>query len=233
MTTTLDVSRRSFLSGSAAALGGLSVRPAGQLVEDAGGHLRRRRDATGDQRLGGGAPGRDGGRPHRSLRDGAGHPDRPRPARGRGARMRLGEGDHGTGHLPWQPRPQAPLGRHVDRRQPRHPRLAGLRPSRRRRRSHAAAAGRRQRVAGPSRRSHGRAGRDHARPFRPLHELRQGGRARFRLNPSGPEGDHAEGAEDLDDRGPAREAARYGGQAQRPQGLRDRRQAAGHAVRGG
>ena len=41
-----------------------------------------------------------------------------------------------------QPRPQARVGRHVDRRQPRHPHLAGLRPARRRDRPHDAAAGR-------------------------------------------------------------------------------------------
>ena len=147
--------------------------------------------------------------------------------------MRLGEGDHGTGHLPWQPRPQARLGRDVDRRQPRHPRLAGLRPSRRCRRSRDALTGRRQRLAGPGRGAHGRAGRHHARPFRPLHKLRQGGRGRFRLGPSGPAEHQAEGSEDLDDRRAADEEARHGGQAHRPQGLRHRRQAAGHAVRGG
>ena len=43
------------------------------------------------------------------------------------------------------------VGQHVDRRQPGHPPVAGLRPARRRRRAHDAAAGRRRPLAGAGR----------------------------------------------------------------------------------
>ena len=52
-----------------------------------------------------------------------------------------------------QPREQARLGRHVDRRQPRHPRLAGLCAARRRGGAHDAAAGRGRPMEGAGRRS--------------------------------------------------------------------------------
>ncbi len=67
--------------------------------------------------------------------------------------MRLEEGDDRADHARAEPRPQARLGRDGDRRQPRHPHLAGLCPPRRRRRAHDAAAGRGRRVEGAGRRA--------------------------------------------------------------------------------
>ena len=92
--------------------------------------------------------------PHRALGDGAGHAHRPRPARRRGARVRLEEGHDRVDHAGPEPRAQARLGRDGHRRQPRHPHLAGLRPPRRRGRAHDAAAGGGRPVEGAGRRAH-------------------------------------------------------------------------------
>ena len=54
----------------------------------------QRRRAGRDQRLGRRQARRHGRDPHRALRDGPGHAHRPRAARRRGARLRLGQGDH-------------------------------------------------------------------------------------------------------------------------------------------
>ena len=55
--------------------------------------------------------------------------------------------------------------------------------------------------------------------------------AAAKLTPPDPEEHQAQGPEELEDRRQAAEAARHRRQAQRQQGLRDRRQAAGHAQR--
>ena len=82
--------------------------------------------------------------PHRPLGNGPGHAHRPRPAGRRGTRMRLVEGDDRISDARPEPCPQARLGRIVDRRQPRHPHLAGICAQGRRRRAHHADPGRRQ-----------------------------------------------------------------------------------------
>ena len=89
---TTRVSRRRFLGASAA----LRRRPRRRLPHS----VRRRRGRAGtpptrrDQRLGRRPARRHRHHPHRALRDGPGHADRPRAARRRGARVRLGEGPH-------------------------------------------------------------------------------------------------------------------------------------------
>ena len=130
-----------------------------------------------------------------------------------------------------EPRPQARLGRHVDRRQPRHPRLAGLRPPRRRGRAHDAAAGGGQRMEGAGRRADGSERHHPARGVEAPDHLRPGCRGRGEAHAAGSEDHQAQGSEGLEDRRQADEAARHGRQAQRQQGLCDRRQAAGHAQR--
>ena len=169
--------------------------------------------------------------PHRALGDGAGHAHRPRAARRRGTRVRLEESDHRVCYPRPEPRPQAHLGRHVDRRQPRHPHLAGLCAPRRRRRAHDAAAGGGRRVEGAGRRAHRGQRRHHARGLRALDDLRQGRGGGGQADRAGPEEHQAQGSERLEDRRQADEAAGHGRQAQRQQDLRDRRQAAGHAAR--
>ena len=61
---------------------------------------------------------------HRPLGDGPRHAHRPRPARLRGARVRLEKGEDRVSDAGPEPRPQPRVGRHVNRRQPRHPQLA-------------------------------------------------------------------------------------------------------------
>ena len=108
----------------------------------------------GDQRLGGGQAGRHRRHPHRPLRDGPGHADRPRPARRRRARLRLGQGHDRIPDARPEPRAQPRLGQFLDRRQPRHPRLARLCAQGRRRRARDAGPGRRRRMEGAGRRVH-------------------------------------------------------------------------------
>ena len=114
--------------------------------------------------------------PHRALGDGPGHAHRPRPARRRGARVRLEEGHDRLDHPRAEPRPQARLGRDGDRRQPRHPHLPGLRPPRRRGGAHDAAAGGGRPVEGAGERAHRGRRRHHARGLEALDDLRQGRR---------------------------------------------------------
>ena len=145
--------------------------------------------------------------------------------------MRLEQG-HDRGRHAWsQPRPQARLGRDGHRRQPRHPHVAGLCSSRRRRRAHDAAAG-----GGRSMESAGRRARriqwcHHARAVQAIDPLRQGRCGGGESDTAGSEGHQAQGSEGLEDCRQAAQAARHGGQAQRQQGLCDRSQAAGHAMR--
>ena len=93
-------------------------------------------------------------------------------------------------------------GRLLDRRQPRHPRVARVRPQGRRRGARDADPGGGERLERAGLRMHGREERDHAHAVRPHDDLRQG-------------------------RGRGRQArAAEGRQAQGPEGLEDRRQAA-------
>ena len=153
---------------------------------------------------------------------------RPRPARGRGARVRLGEGHHRVPDARREPRAQPRLGRLLDRRQPRHPRVARLRAQGRRRGAHDAGAGRGQRVEGAGRRMQRRQRRHHAQAARPHDDLRQGGRGRRRSS-TPPKDVDAQGPEGLEDRRQAAEAPRHARQADRQADLRHRPQAARHA----
>ena len=168
---------------------------------------------------------------HRPLGDGPGDAHRPRPARRRGARGRLVEGHDRIDHRRPEPRPQPRLGRDVDRRQPRHPRLAGLRPAWRRRGAADAAAGRGRGMEGAGRRARRFEKRRHACAVRALDHLRQARRRRVACYAAGPEGNQAQGSEGLDDRRQAARPPRHGRQARRPQGLRHRRPPARDAQR--
>ena len=145
--------------------------------------------------------------------------------------MRLEEGDDRADHPRHQSCAQARLGRDGDRRQPRYPHLAGLRPPRRCCRAHHAAPGRGRRVEGPGRRVEGRERRHHPRRIATFGELRQDRHGRRQDRAAGSQEHQAQGSEGLDDRGQASEAARYRGQTQRQQDLRHRRQTSRHAVR--
>ena len=131
----------------AAASGGLALGFQPPVRHESGrrpGARRRRRQR--DQRVGRRQARRHLRHPHRARGDGAGHAHRPRAARRRGAGVRLEQDRHRADHRRAEPGAQARLARHVDRRQPRHPRLAGLRPPGRRRGAHDAAAGGGERV---------------------------------------------------------------------------------------
>ena len=108
-----------------------------------------------------------------------------------------------------EPRAQPRLGQLLDRRQPRHPRLARLRPQGRRRRAHDAGAGRGQRLEGAGRRMHGRQGRHHAMP-RPAARRRYGKVAAAAAQADAARRCAAEGPEGLEDRRQAAAAARHG-----------------------
>ena len=119
---------------------------------------------------------RDPGRPRR---DGTGHADRTRPARCRGTRLRLVEGHDGVPDTGPERRAQPRLGQFPDRRQPGHPRIAGLCAQRCGAAArHDAGSGCRQRMEGAGLRMHGGKGRDHAHAVRPHDDLRQGRRGR-------------------------------------------------------
>ena len=200
----MNRSRRKFIVGSAAAGGGLAL--GFHLPFGVNPGIRRRSPGRGGERVervGGGQARRHLRHPHRARGDGTGHAYRPRAARRRGAGVRLEEDRHRADYARPEPGAQARVARHVDRRQPRHPRLAGLRPPGRRGGAHHARAGGGQRMEGAGERAH-RGQRDHhARGLRTLDELRQG-------------------------RGCGRQAARAGvqeHQAQESAGVESRRQA--------
>ena len=166
------INRRSFFIGTAAVGGGLALgldfarRPQGG---------PRRGRLAGGRRLGRDPARRHRRHPHRPLRDGPGHADRPRPARRRGARMRLVEGHDRISDARRERRAQARLGRVLDRRQPRHPRVARICAQGRRGRAHDADPGRGQRVEGAGVGMH-RVEQRRSRTRRPsrTHHLRQG-----------------------------------------------------------
>ena len=146
-----SISRRRFLAASAGV-----GRQARRRLPHSRSPARRAAQAaaprTGDQCLGRGQARRHGRHPHRALRDGPGNADRPRAARRRGARLRLGEGHDRVSDAGREPRAQSRLGQLLDRRQPRHPRFAGVRAQGRRDGPRDARAGGRGRVEGARRR---------------------------------------------------------------------------------
>ena len=189
----------------------------------------RRRRLARSQRLGRDPARRHRRHPHRAIGNGPGLAHRPRPARRRGTRMRLVEGHHRISDARPERRPQARLGRFLDRRQPRHPHLAGLCAQGRRDRAHDADPGRGQRMEGAGCRMHRRQQRHHAYAVGQDHDLRQGRRSRRQTDAAGRR--QAEGPEGLEDRRQGLEAARHRRQDHRHDDLRHRRQAAGHAQR--
>ena len=126
-------------------------------------------------------------------------------------------------------RAQARVGRHGDRRQPRHPRVARIRAQGRSGGSHDAGPGRGQRVEGPGVRVQRVEQRDHAHAIRPQDDVWQGCRSRGQARAA--DRNQAQGSQGLEDRRQAAEAARHGGQNHRQDDVRDRRQAAWHAQR--
>ena len=182
ITKTPKIDRRSFVIGTAAVGGGLALGlniPFGGERRPRAGRLAR------DHRLGGHPPGRHGRDPDRALRDGAGHAHRPRPDGGRGARVRLVEGDDRVSDARPERQAQARVGRLLHGRQPRHPRLARVRPQGRRHGADDAGPGRRRRLEGARRRVQRRQQRDHAQALRPHDHVRQGRGSRGQAHAAG------------------------------------------------
>ena len=144
--------------------------------------------------------------------------------------MRLVEGHDRISDARPEPRAQPRLGQLLDRRQPRHPRVARVRPQGRRRGARDADPGGGERLGRAGRRVPRREERHHACAVGPHHHLRQGRRGRG-ASSTPPKDVHAQGPEGLDDRRQAAEAARHGRQAHRQAGLRHRPEAARHAQR--
>ena len=210
----LRLGRRGFLVSGAAVAGGFSL---GFSVPFGGGARRR---GEGDQRLGGDPSRRQGGDPHRPLRDGAGHADRPRPARRRGAGVRLDQGHLGISDARREPEAQPRLEELLDRRQPRHPREQPVCPR-----------GRRHGARDADRGGGGRSGRcRRANAARPTAssptssgkklDLRRG---RRRGGPArAAQGSEAQGSQGLEDRRQADQAPRHARQGHRQADLRHR-----------
>ncbi len=115
-------------------------------------------------------------------------------------------------------------GEFLDRRQPRHSRIAGLRAQGRRHGADDAGAGRRGRVEGPRRGMRCRRERDHTHAFRPQDDLRQGGGRGGEVDATRQR--QAEGPEGLEARRQTPGAARHGRQGHGQADLRARSQAA-------
>ena len=131
-----------------------------------------------------------------------------------------------------EPRAQPRLGQLLDRRQPRHPRVAGVRAQGRRDRAHDAGAGRGQRVEGAGR-PNARAANGvitHTPSGRTHHATARSPRPRRKLTP--PADVRAEGPEGLEDRRQAAGAPRHRRQGDGRADLRHGPQAARHAERG-
>ncbi len=168
--------------------------------------------------------------PNRALGDGSGHAHGPRPARRRGARMRLEEGGHRVPHPGREPGAEARVGRDGHRRQPRHPHVGGLRPSWWCGGADDAVAGGGQRVEGAGRRADGFRRRHHARRDEAHDDVRQGRGGGGEASSPGPGQHQTQGPEGLEGRRQAGETAGHRTEAQRQPGLRDRRQAARNAM---
>ena len=167
----------------------------------------RRRRLARSQRLGRDPARRHRRHPHRAIGNGPGHAHRPCPAGRRRTRMRLVESHHRISDAGTERRPQARLGRFLDRRQPRHPHLAGLCPQGRRHRAHDADPGRGQRMEGAGFGMHRRQQRHHAYAVGTHHDLWQGGRSRRQARAA--DRRQAEGSEGLEARRQGRQAPRY------------------------
>ena len=151
-----------------------------------------------------------------------------RPAGCRRTRMRLVEGHDRISDARSERRPQARMGRFLDRRQPRHPHLAGLRAQGRRHRARDADPGRRQRMEGAGLGMHRGQQRHHPHALGPDHDLRQVVEAAAKLEP--PADGQAEGSQGLEDRRQGRcKRLDTRGQDHRQDDLRHRCQIAGHA----
>jgi len=145
--------------------------------------------------------------------------------------MRLAARDDRRSVARPEPRAQARLGQHVNRRQPGYPAIPGLCQARRRGRAHDAAPGGGQRVECAGRRVDGRERHHPPRCDPPADHLRTRRAGGGEADTAGSQEHQAQGSEGLEDRRQAREAARYLGKAQRQQGLFDRSAAAGDAQR--
>ena len=221
------LNRRAFIVGTAAIGSRPRARIRYSLRRPDRGSRRRRR--AGSQRLGRNPARRYRGDPHRPLRDGAGHADRPRSARRRGTRCDWSKvtteyptpGQSAARKRVWG---SFSTGGSI-----------GIRASQQYVRKGGAAArmmlisggGERMERAGD--RVHRRQQRHHAYAFGPHHYLRQGGGSRSATRAAG--GRQAERPQGLEDRGQEREAARHRRQDHRQDDLRHRRQIAGHAQR--
>ena len=150
--TVANPSRRKFVVTSAAAGGGLVIGMHVPLLSARSPQRSGGRAAGRGQCVGPGQAGRHVRHPHRAFGDGPGHADRPRPARGRGARVRLEQDRLRISDAGRKPRAQARVGRVRHRRQPRHPHLRGLRAPRRRGRARHARCKRRP-ISGACRRA--------------------------------------------------------------------------------
>ena len=228
MTTALQVSRRRFLAGSTAATAGLVARlpcPVRRRRRRAGRHGSR------GQRLGGDPARRHGRRAHRPLRDGPGHAHRPRPARRRGARMRLVEGHDRISDPRPEPRAQPRLG------QTSRPAAAAASASRNEYVRKGGAAARDDADPGGGRTT-GACRPPNARAAKSVITHTPSGRtttygkvaeAAGKLEP--PKDIKLKDPKDWKIAGKPLAAARHGRQAHRQAGLRHRPQAAGHAQR--
>ena len=171
--------------------------------------------------------------PHRALGDGAGHAHRPRPARRRGARVRL--------EARSRPKASRPAATSRSKRAWGEMGTGGSRGIRTSqdyvRRGGAAARMMLLQAAAdqwkvPVARAHGV--RTASSPTRRRKRKTSYGKvaaAAAKVTPPDPKTHQAQGPEGLEDRRQAAEAARHRRQAQRQQDLRDRRQAARHAER--
>ena len=190
------LNRRAFVIGTAAAGAGLAL---GLDIPFGGPTVVRAADGSpGGQRLGRDPARRHRRHSHRALGNGPGHAHRPRPAGRRRTRMRLVESHHRISDAGPERGAQARLGRLLDRRQPRHPNLAGICPQGRRDRAHDADPGRGQRMEGAGFGMHRRQQRHHPYAVRPHHDLRQGGRGRRQARAASRR--QAEGSEGLEAR---------------------------------
>ena len=226
MTSADRLSRRSFLISAAASGGSLGarLRAAGRRRYGA----RRRRRARG-QCLDRDCARRHGRHPGEPLGNGPRHPHGPSHAGGRGARMRLGQGDARI-RLAGRESQAAPgLGRHVDQCEPLRERIAaGPAPSRRHRARNADRGGRGAlgragaRMPGREQPHHPPAERTHA----PLRRSRRGGRRHQAARAC-----QAQGSQGLEADRHTAETLRRSGQDHGAADLRNRRAPARYALR--
>ena len=219
------INRRSFFIGTAAVGGGMALGLDFAVGPQCG---PRRRRLAGGGRLGRDPAGRHRGHPHRPLRNGPGHADRPRPARRRRTGVRLVEGHDRISDARPERRAQARLGRFSTGGS------RGIRESQKYVREGGAAA-RMMLIQAAANEWKVPASECTAsnsmvtHSVRPEDHLRQGRRGRGQARRA--EGDRAQGPEGLEDRRQAAAAARHRRQGRRQDGVRHRRQAAGNAQR--